>query len=129
MCVYFLAQLTAALIEREIRNGMVSRGVSEVQILPEQRPSRHPTAEQVFRVFEPRARHLLHSEDGKPIQTFGPPDSDPEADVEVPRYPVVGLRLSHGSQVRGKSCLTRLRNVGLIGKYFSFPSSDIYGLI
>lgn len=73
MCVYFLAQLTAALIEREIRNGMVAHGVSEIQVLPEQRPSRHPTAEQVFRVFEPRARHVLHSKDGKPLQTFVDP--------------------------------------------------------
>lgn len=73
MFVYFLAQLVAALLEREIRNGMTSHGVSEIQILPEQRPSRHPTAEQVFRVFEPRARHLLRNKNGEKIQTFSDP--------------------------------------------------------
>ena len=40
MFVYFLAQLVCALIERQLRNAMRQRGLSHIQILPEDRPSR-----------------------------------------------------------------------------------------
>jgi transposase len=73
MFVYFLAQLVCALIERQLRNAMRERGLSHIQILPEDRPSRTPTTEQVIRVFSSRARHLLLSKDDQLVQTFTDP--------------------------------------------------------
>lgn len=73
MFVYFLAQLVAALIERQLRNAMRERGLPHIQILPEFRPSATPTTEQVIRVFGPCARHLLLSTDGQIVQTFSDP--------------------------------------------------------
>ena len=43
MFVYFLAQLVCALIERQLRNAMREHGLSQIQILPEDRPSTTPT--------------------------------------------------------------------------------------
>lgn len=73
MFVYFLAQLVCALIERQLRNAMRNRGISQIQILPEDRPSASPTTEQVIRVFGSRARHLLLSNEGKLVQSFSDP--------------------------------------------------------
>jgi transposase len=73
MFVYFLAQLVCALLERALRNAMHEQGVAEIQILPEDRSSATPTTEQLIRVFAPRARHFLFSEDGRLVQTFFDP--------------------------------------------------------
>ena len=73
MFVYFLAQLVCALIERQLRNAMRERGLSHIQILPEERPSASPTTEQLIRVFGPCTRHLLLSQEGKLVQTFSHP--------------------------------------------------------
>jgi transposase len=73
MFVYFLAQLVCALLERQLRNAMKQTGLSEIQILPEGRPSATPTTEQIVRVFSSCARHLLLSKDGQLIQTFADP--------------------------------------------------------
>jgi transposase len=75
MFVYFLAQLVCALIERQLRNATRERGLSHIQILPEDRPSTTPTTEQVIRVFSSRARHLLLSKDDQLVQTFTDPPS------------------------------------------------------
>lgn len=73
MFVYFMAQIVAALIERDIRLAMDKKKIEALAILPEERPSRHPTTEQLFRVFEHRARHVLCSKKGQVIQTFVDP--------------------------------------------------------
>jgi transposase len=73
MFVYFLAQLLCALIERQLRKAMRERGLSQIQILPEDRSSATPTTEQVIRVFHSRARHLLLSKAGQLVQTFADP--------------------------------------------------------
>jgi transposase len=73
MFVYFLAQLVCALIERQLRNAMREHGLSDIQILPEERPSASPTTEQLIRVFGPCTRHLLLSQEGKLVQTFSHP--------------------------------------------------------
>jgi len=70
MFVYFVAQLVCALIERQLRNAMRERGLSHIQILPEERPSANPTTEQLIRVFGPCTRHLLLSQKGELVQTF-----------------------------------------------------------
>jgi hypothetical protein len=52
---------------------MRERGLSNIQILPEDRPSTSPTTEQLIRVFASRARHLLLSKKGQLVQTFSDP--------------------------------------------------------
>ena len=72
MFVYFIAQTVSAIIERQLRTAMIQNGKSTIQVLPEERPSKNPTTEQVFRLFEHQARRLLYSEK-KQIQTFTEP--------------------------------------------------------
>jgi hypothetical protein len=43
---------------------MRERAISQIQILPEDRPSASPTVEKVIRVFSSRSRHLLLSNEG-----------------------------------------------------------------
>jgi transposase len=81
MFVYFLAQLVCALIERQLRNAMRERGLPHIQILPEDRPSKTPTSEQVFRVFSSRTRHLLLSKDDQIVQTFTDPLSSIQTQI------------------------------------------------
>src|SRR2546429_6462942 len=61
------------LIERQLRDTMRERGLTHIQILPEDRPSANPTTEQVIRVFNSRARHLLLSKNGNLVQAFSEP--------------------------------------------------------
>ena len=69
MFVYFIAQAISALIERQLRQAMVRHGKETIQILPEDRASKHPTTEQVLRIFQHQARRLLFS-GKKHLQTF-----------------------------------------------------------
>ena len=58
-CVYLLALLVQALLERELRQGMARDSVAELPIYPEERRCHRPTAEQVFRLFSLPARNIL----------------------------------------------------------------------
>lgn len=58
-CLYFLALLVQALLERELRRGMKAEGVAELPLYPEERRCHRPTAEQVFRLFSHQARTVL----------------------------------------------------------------------
>ena len=69
--VYFLALLTQALIERELRRAMAASGIEELPLYPEERSTRRPTAEQIFRLFSLAQRHTLR-EGGRHIRTFHP---------------------------------------------------------
>jgi len=69
--VFFLALLVQALIERELRRAMKTNGVTELPLYPEERMTRRPTADQVFRLFSLAQRHTL-SQNGQPIRTFYP---------------------------------------------------------
>jgi transposase len=64
MFVYFIAQLLCAILERELKQEMNKRNIHQIQVLPEERPSTNPTAEQVLRIFQSCARHLLFSRRG-----------------------------------------------------------------
>ena len=72
MLVYFLAQLVSALIERQLRKQMIEKEIPAIALLPEERPSKQPTTEQIFRIFEQRARYELYS-GKKRIRTFVDP--------------------------------------------------------
>ncbi len=67
--VYFAAQLVASLIERTVRKNMVREGLKDIPILPEGRPSKHPSAAQILETFAQRSEHHLYEGDTK-IKTF-----------------------------------------------------------
>jgi len=80
MFVEYLAQMTAALIERELRHEMENKKVELLNSLPEGRPSRTPTIEQVLRLFENRSRNELY-ENSKRIKTFAEPLTTVQAKI------------------------------------------------
>jgi len=74
MFVYFLAQLTAALIERAVRKSMQDRGIRSLPILPEARQSKSPSAQQILASFYGFSRSRLLQK-SKHVQTFTDPIS------------------------------------------------------
>jgi transposase len=67
--LYFLALLVQAIIERELRLAMKRENIDELPLYPEQRDCKHPTTEQILRLFSLAQRHqLMH--DGKTIEVF-----------------------------------------------------------
>lgn len=69
--LYFLALLLQALIERELRLAMQQHQLDDLPLYPEERPQRHPTCEQVLRLFSVAQRNLLHH-DGRTLRVFPP---------------------------------------------------------
>lgn len=67
----FLALLTGALIEREIRNAMATAELAAIPLYPELRSCPAPSANRILEIFTGTARHHLVSE-GRVIQTFEP---------------------------------------------------------
>lgn len=78
--IYFLALLTHALVERQLRRAMESAAVSELPLYPEERTTSRPTAEQVFRLFSFAQRHTLCDHD-RHIRTFHPDLTDLQLQV------------------------------------------------
>ena len=69
--LYFLALLVQALIERQLRLAMKKNKVDELPLYPEERLCKHPTTEQVLRLFSLTQRHVLLQK-GLVIQMFEP---------------------------------------------------------
>lgn len=69
--MYFLALLVQALIERELRLAMEREKIAELPLYPEQRQCKHPTTEQILRLFSLAERHTLLSE-AHTVQVFYP---------------------------------------------------------
>jgi hypothetical protein len=57
LCVYFLALLVEALLERELRQAMARDGIESLPLYSEGRPCRWPTARRVIDLFENVERH------------------------------------------------------------------------
>ena len=73
--LYFLALLTQALIERELRTTMHRQKIESLPLYPEQRACKRPTTEQILRAFALAERHTLW--DGERIvQIFTPELTD-----------------------------------------------------
>jgi transposase len=72
MFLEFLGQMVAALIERELRQKMVENNVDLLCSLPEGRPSKTPTIDQVLRLFENQNKHALYDGD-RLIKQFADP--------------------------------------------------------
>jgi transposase len=69
LCVYFLALLVEALLERELRRAMEREGIESLPIYPEARKCRRPTARKVIDLFEEVQRHEL-SAGRRPVVVF-----------------------------------------------------------
>src|SRR5215468_288001 len=72
MFLEFLGQMVAALIERALRQKMVEKKIALLCSLPEGRPSKAPTIEQVLRLFEHQTKHALYEGD-RLVKQFADP--------------------------------------------------------
>ena len=79
--VYYLAVMSFALIEREVRRAMKAEGIESLPLYPEGRPARSPTADLVMRNFEGIRRSALLDSDGAALKTFHDPLSEVAIDV------------------------------------------------
>jgi hypothetical protein len=79
--LYFVVELVQALVEREVRQQMRSRGLRRLNLYPEGRGSAAPTAELVFSVLEGHRRHRLLGASGESLRTFY--DELPEVAAQV----------------------------------------------
>jgi transposase len=67
----FVALMIHALIERQLRAAMKSRGISELPLYPEDRDCKAPSTDRVLEILELLQRHLL-SKNGQVVQRFDP---------------------------------------------------------
>ena len=72
MFLEFIAQMVAALIERELRHKMTEKKIDLLCSLPEGRGSKTPTLDQVLRLFENQNKHALYDAD-RLIKQFADP--------------------------------------------------------
>ena len=71
LCCHFIALLTQALIERQIRLAMAAAG-AVVPLYPEDRDCAAPSASRVLEIFNNVARHHLTDTTGDIVQVFEP---------------------------------------------------------
>jgi transposase len=71
LCCHFLALLTHALIERQIRAAMTTAGSPAIGIYPEDRDCPAPSAARLLDIFAGLDRHHLHQH-GRTVQVFDP---------------------------------------------------------
>jgi len=71
MLCHFLAMLTEALIEREIRTTMKAEGLSAIPLYPELRNCPSPSAPRILEIFNGVQHHHLIRE-GQVVQVFEP---------------------------------------------------------
>jgi len=79
--LYFVVELVAALLEREVRQRMGESGIESLALYPEGRGSNAPTASLVLSVLEGHRRHRLLNEQGQELRRFH--DALPEAAQDV----------------------------------------------
>lgn len=71
--VYFIAILILALIEREVRQGMVRNNIESLPLYPEARVCKAPTTEFILRAFDGLRRNHLCDSHGNRVRTFHDP--------------------------------------------------------
>ena len=79
--LYFLALMTEALIERDIRARMRTLGIKKLPLYPEERPCAAPTTERLFELFADLRRHRLVDEAGRVHQRFYDKLTEPQRTV------------------------------------------------
>ena len=78
--LYFIALLVQALIQRELRRGMAKARIRTLPLYPEERLTRRPTAEQIFRAFSTVQRQVLLRGESE-VQTFEPVLTDVQKQI------------------------------------------------
>lgn len=78
---HFLAMLTEALLEREIRTSMSTQGLAGIPLYPELRNCPAPSAPRILEIFDDVQRHQLVNDDGQIVQTFQPELTDLQQQV------------------------------------------------
>jgi transposase len=68
--LYYVVELTQALLEREVRRRMAACGRASLALYPEGRPSEGPTAQLVLAALEGQRRHRLLNEQGVELRRF-----------------------------------------------------------
>ncbi|MEW6755023.1 MAG: hypothetical protein AB1505_29180 [Candidatus Latescibacterota bacterium] len=85
--LYFLALLVQALIERQLRQAMTAAELTHLPLYPEERQCKHPTVEQILRLFRHTQRSVL-LEGQQIVRVFHPQLTDLQRQVlhllEVP---------------------------------------------
>ena len=71
LCLEFLALLTRALLEREVRQAMKRHNLTELSLYPEDRACAAPTATRILDIFAGLSRHRLYRDDDL-VQVFPP---------------------------------------------------------
>jgi transposase len=71
LLLYFIALLVHALMERELRRGMLREGIEQLPIYPEERDCKAPCTDRVLEVFQPLQRHRLRRH-GRTTDLFEP---------------------------------------------------------
>jgi transposase len=69
MFVFLLADMVAAIIQREVRLAMIKNKIKSLKILPEERPTATPTWEQIQRLFSQHSKYELRKNE-KLLKTF-----------------------------------------------------------
>src|ERR1019366_8686568 len=69
---HFIALLSGALIERQIRMAMKAAEITKIPVYPELRGCAAPSADRIFEIFAHVARHELRDSAGNLIQVFEP---------------------------------------------------------
>lgn len=69
--LYFIALLVQALLEREVRQGMLREGIECLPLYPEDRDCKAPSTERILDVFAPLQRHRLKSKE-QVVKVFEP---------------------------------------------------------
>ena len=72
LCCHFIALLTQALIERQIRAAMATTGTPVIPLYPEDRNCAAPSAQRVLEIFNNVARHHLTDNTRHIVQVFQP---------------------------------------------------------
>lgn len=93
---HFLATLTEALIEREIRTSMSTQGLAGIPLYPELRNCPAPSAPRILEIFNDVQHHHLISNDGQIVQTFQPELTDLQQQVlDLLRIPASVYSTTH----------------------------------
>jgi hypothetical protein len=85
---HFIALLTCALIERQIRMAMTAAQIASIPVYPELRGCAAPSADRIFEIFAHVTRHELRNADGALTQVFEPQLTDLQLQIlELPGVP------------------------------------------
>jgi transposase len=77
MFLFFIALMIQALIERQVRSGMIDKKIRSLEVYPENRDAAHPTTSKVFDIFSDISTYTLtensdviemHTDSLKPVQ-------------------------------------------------------------